>query len=121
LAGAAADVSATAVVGDPDLDLSATEGDSFLSGALGGIKPTQTQLGPGYYGNAQMYFGPFGDERPGMEFHTVFGCDNYLDGWFVIDQISYSAPEVLQSVTFRFEQRCDGEAAALHGQVHWSA
>jgi hypothetical protein len=120
LAGPTADVSASAEVGDPELHVYATQGDSYVSGSVAGIRPTQVQLGPGYYGNAQMYFGPFGDERPGLEFHTVFGCDNYVDGWYVIDQISYSAPDVLQSVTLRFEQRCDGETASLHGQVHWS-
>ena len=121
VAGPTADVSATAVSGDPDIYLSATQGDLYVSGGLGGIHPTQTELSPGYYGNAQMVPGQFGYQRPSLIVHTQFTCDNYLDGWFVIDEISYSAPAVLQSVTFRFEQRCDGEAASLHGQFHWSA
>jgi hypothetical protein len=115
------DVSATAVVGDPGIYVRATQGDLFVSGDLGGIHPTQDQLSPGYYGRVQMEPGQFGSQRPTLDIYTVFGCDKYLDGWFVIDEISYSAPAVLQSVTFRFEQRCDGEAASLHGQFHWSA
>ncbi len=122
LATPAADVSASVGPDYPELYVYATQGTSYVSGSLEGIEPTQVHLGPGYYGNAQRYFGVFGDVRPGIEFAANgHSCDNYLNGWYVIDEISYAAPGELQSVTLRFEQRCDGETASLHGQVHWSA
>ncbi|MGZ4718047.1 MAG: hypothetical protein ACXWCB_15275, partial [Acidimicrobiales bacterium] len=118
----AASVSASVGPDLPELSVYASQGPSYTSGSLAGIEPTRDRLTPGYYGNAQLPFGPFGRQRPGLEFAADGrSCENWLDGWYTIDQISYSAPGQLQSVTLRFEQRRDGETASLHGQVHWSA
>ncbi|MGZ4707379.1 MAG: hypothetical protein ACXWBN_01400 [Acidimicrobiales bacterium] len=42
-------------------------------------------------------------------------------GWFAVDHIAYAEDGSLSALDLRFEQRCDGETASLHGQVHWSA
>lgn len=44
---------------------------------------------------------------------------NALTGWFAIEQIGYTAG-VLTSLTLRFEQHCEGAAAALRGYVRWT-
>lgn len=40
------------------------------------------------------------------------------EGWFVVDDVVYVSGQ-LSSIDLRFEQRCDGSAAPLRGQIHW--
>lgn len=44
-------------------------------------------------------------------------CD--LSGWFAIDDITYDATRI-QSIRLRFEQRCEGDAGVLNGEIAWS-
>lgn len=83
--------------------------------AMSGI----SQLRPGYYGNLQRY--PFHNPtRGGLDwFGEGRGC-NTLAGWFVIDSVSF-VNSILTAIDLRFEQHCEGAAAALHGSIHWTA
>jgi hypothetical protein len=42
-----------------------------------------------------------------------------VNGWFVINSISYIA-DTVSAIDVTFEQRCGGTAAALRGRVRWS-
>ncbi len=77
-----------------------------------------TQLQPGYYDNLQRY--PFNNPvEGGLSWSgNGRGC-NTLTGWFVADNVTYSAG-VLTSIDLRFEQHCEGGTPALHGQIHWA-
>jgi hypothetical protein len=74
-----------------------------------------SQLQIGYYGSlagnnpARGIFAWGGDGR---------GCNHAGMGWFVVDDVSYTAGS-LSSVDLRFEQHCEGASPALHGKVHW--
>jgi Domain of unknown function DUF11 len=46
------------------------------------------------------------------------GCNTSL-GWFVIDSISYDAAG-LAAISLRFQQNCEGGAAALRGKIVWA-
>jgi len=46
------------------------------------------------------------------------GC-NTIKGWVAIDKIVLAGGAVT-SLDLRFEQHCEGGAAALHGQIHWT-
>ncbi len=80
---------------------------------------TLAQLQPGYYGNLQRY--PFNNPvRGGLNWSgNGRGC-NTLTGWFVVDSATYVQGN-LTALDLRFEQHCEGGAAALHGKVHWRA
>lgn len=43
-----------------------------------------------------------------------------LDGWFVVDSITYDGPDLI-AIELRFEQYCDGNMAALNGAIRWDA
>lgn len=47
------------------------------------------------------------------------GC-SAVTGWLAVDRAEYLV-NALTALDLRFEQRCDGAAGALHGQLHWSA
>lgn len=78
---------------------------------------TLSALEPGYYGNLQRYL-----------FHnpTIGGLDwsgegrgcNTLTGWFAIDSVTY-VNNTLSAINLRFEQHCEGGAAALRGKLRW--
>ena len=77
------------------------------------------QLQPGYYGDLRRY--PFHNPvKGGLSWYGEGRGCNTLRGWFVVDSISYSNGE-LTAFELRFEQRCDGGAAALHGKIRWLA
>jgi len=38
----------------------------------------------------------------------------------VVAAVTHAA-DVITSIGLRFEQRCDGNPSALHGQIHWTA
>jgi hypothetical protein len=78
---------------------------------------TLSQLQPGYYGGLQRY--PFHNPvRGGMDWSgNGRGC-NTLSGWFVVDKVSYALGE-MTAIDLRFEQHCEGGAAAQRGAIHW--
>jgi hypothetical protein len=90
------------------------DGDKVWHGAFEGMS-FQTRLEPGYYGDLQRY--PFHNEtKGGMDWSgDGRGC-NTLSGWFVVDSVTYDG-SVLTALELRFEQRCDGSEAALHGAI----
>lgn len=78
-----------------------------------------TQLQPGYYAGLQRY--PFHNPvKGGLNFSGEGRGCNTLNGWFVVDSVSYTAGS-LSAVDLRFEQHCEGAAPALRGQLHWVA
>jgi len=77
-----------------------------------------TDLQPGYYGN--LYGFPGNPAFGGLEWSGEGRGCNLPTGWFVIDRITYAGSEV-DSIEMRFEQHCEGVAAALHGYIRWSA
>jgi len=48
---------------------------------------------------------------------TGRGC-NTLTGWFVVDSVTYNEI-ALTAIDLRFEQHCEGDLPALHGEIHW--
>jgi hypothetical protein len=78
-----------------------------------------TQLQPGYYGGVHRY--PFGNPtKGGLSWSGEGRGCNVLDGWFVVDSVSY-AGGAMKSIDLRFEQVCEGSDPPLHGQIHWMA
>jgi hypothetical protein len=78
---------------------------------------TLSQLVPGYYGGMQRY--PFNNPlRGGMDWSGHGAGCNMLNGWFVVDKVSYAQGE-LTAIDLRFEQHCEGEEAAQRGVIHW--
>ena len=77
------------------------------------------RLQPGYYGDIGRY--PANNPATGGLYWSgeYRGC-NVVSGWFVVDAVTYDGITV-QSVDLRFEQHCEGVAAALHGKIHWDA
>lgn len=76
-------------------------------------------LQPGYYPNLERY--PFNNPaRGGLDWNGMGRGCNTLTGWFAVDAATYSGA-TLTSIDLRFEQHCDGQAAALHGAIHWHA
>jgi hypothetical protein len=79
---------------------------------------TVSQLQPGYYSVQQQ--GPYDNPtRSVLNWSTSNRSCNAFTGWFVVDAVAYQG-STLASIDLRFEQHCDGAAAAFHGQVHWS-
>lgn len=83
------------------------------------VPNTLSQLQTGYYSNLQRY--PFHDPAMGGLSWSGEGrgC-NVLTGWFAIDNVTYVGG-VLTAIDLRFEQHCENNSAALHGQIHWSS
>src|SRR5256885_2749618 len=77
------------------------------------------QLQPGYYADLQRW--PFHDPaKGGLNWSgDGRGC-NTLQGWFVVDNVTYTG-STLVSVDLRFEEHCEGGSPALHGAVHWTS
>lgn len=77
-----------------------------------------SQLQPGYYGNLQGY--PFHNVmRGGLSWNSPGRACNTLEGWFVVDRVSYSMGQ-LTAIDLRFEQYCGRDTAALRGVIHWA-
>jgi len=79
---------------------------------------TPGKLQPGYHGQARRAAGEAG--AAGLSWSGAGRSCGAAQGWFSIDQASYRGSELV-ALDLRFEQRCDGQKAALRGQVHWSA
>ncbi len=77
-----------------------------------------TKLEAGYYPDVIRWVG--NPATGGMDFDGEGRGCNELDGWFVIDEITYEG-DTLKSIDLRFEQHCEHVAAAMHGRVRWSA
>lgn len=93
-------------------------GDQDWSGEFK-LSGTGTKLAPGYYGDATRY--PFqATNASGVSWTGEGRGCNTVKGWIVIDKVTYSG-STLSAVDLRFEQRCEGGASALHGQIHWDA
>lgn len=77
------------------------------------------RLEVGYYGDLGRY--PFHNPvKGGLNwFGEGRGC-NTVSGWFVVDRVAYDG-ETLAAIDLRFEQRCEGSVASLHGEIHWDA
>lgn len=95
-----------------------TKGNYLWSGDFQGAGQLNP-LKPGYYGNARRY--PFqtpAEDAMAITHHALERACNQLNGWFIVDRIEYvgDKPAV---VDLRFEQHCEGQPPALHGQIHW--
>jgi hypothetical protein len=75
-----------------------------------------SRITPGYYANVQRYPG-INPTRPAMSWTSWQSCGS-ITGWYVVDKVTYSGG-LLAELDMRFEQRCDGHAAPLNGQIHW--
>jgi hypothetical protein len=75
-----------------------------------------TRLETGYYADLRRY--PFHNPAKGglSWYGEGRGC-NTLVGWFAVDRVTYTG-DSLTAIDLRFEQRCEGGTAALHGAIH---
>lgn len=76
-------------------------------------------LQPGSYPGAERY--PLNDPaEPGLSWTGQHRGCNTISGAFTIDAATYDAG-ILKSIDLRFEQHCEGNAAALRGTLHLTA
>ncbi|MFB3105615.1 MAG: hypothetical protein ACE1ZA_11940, partial [Pseudomonadales bacterium] len=76
-----------------------------------------TDLEAGYYGGLQRY--PFHNPvKGGLSWSGEGRGCNTLTGWFVVDSVTYNV-DALTAIDLRFEQHCEGDTPALHGEIHW--
>ena len=103
------------------VDASGTNLDVFISGdeSWGGYFRAMisiSRLEAGYYGE----LGADNPVRGGLNWSGEGRACGTLTGWFVVDSVSYDG-NTLTAIDLRFEQRCDGNAPALNGAIHWDA
>lgn len=80
---------------------------------------TATELKVGMYSDLDAYVPSASSTKPGLRWYGEGrGCST-SKGWFAIDSVTYAAG-VLKSIAIRFERRCDGATAALHGVVQFA-
>ena len=111
---ATATLRATSSSGLLSIDVS---GPATWHGDFKAMSTLTDKLLTGYYGDLGTY--PFHNPaKGGLDwFGQGRGC-NGVHRWFAIDQVKY-AGDSLEAVDLRFEQRCEGSTAALHGVIHW--
>lgn len=80
-----------------------------------GVMPARGRFEPGYYGE----LGTGSDLDKADVSWSADGVECAPSGWIVVDNATYDG-DTLSALDLRFEQRCGGSAAALHGQVHWA-
>jgi subtilisin family serine protease len=99
-----------------ELYLGASNGGPIVKGRLEAMAGA-AQLTPGYYDAVTTW--PGQDPAHGAMSWSVDArsCAS-LTGWFSVDDVVFIGGQV-EAVVFRFEQRCDGAAGALRGQVFW--
>jgi hypothetical protein len=104
-----------------------TNGLAINIGVHGNERWSGSFLLPAAAGNLQAgYFSgltraPFADQAiGGIEWGGEGRGCNMLTGWLAIDKLTLNAG-VVTAIDLRFEQHCEGGAAALRGQVHWVA
>lgn len=75
-------------------------------------------LQAGYFSNLSRAV--FNDPAPGALDWSgeARGCST-LNGWIAIDKIEFEGGAVT-ALDLRFEQHCEGQAAALRGQIRWT-
>ncbi len=92
-------------------------GDESWSGTLQPMY-TLSKLQPGYY--PQVIRAPYHNPtRGGLDWNGPGGGCNRLNGWFVIDSITYEN-DAISALDVRFEQHCEGAKPALRGKLHWT-
>lgn len=101
--------------------LSVSAEDTVTKLAMIGV--FQTMLG-----KTQLEVGYYHDLHGALEADPLFGaldvmlnlrrCGS-LSGWFAIDHVFYFQGH-LTAFDLRFEERCSGFVAPMHGQVHWT-
>jgi hypothetical protein len=92
-------------------------GDSDWMGTFEGMLSI-SRLEPGYYAELERSVTQ-NPAKAGFSWEGEgHGCEP-TNSWFVIDQIAYSADDVI-SIDLRFRQQCVGSDAALHGKLHWT-
>lgn len=92
------------------------EGNEIWSGELRAMYGA-TDLQPGYYPavHGSRFNNPV---KGGLSWTgTGRGCSKST-GWFVVDSVTVSNYSVT-ALDLRFEQHCEGRAAALRGVIHW--
>ena len=92
------------------------DGDEYWDGEFIAMNSI-SRLEVGYYGELRRasFHNP---AKGGMSWSGEGrGCNN-LDGWFVIDDVTYHGNEIT-AIDLRFEQHCAGNTPALYGQIHW--
>jgi len=108
-------LSVSALAGHVTVSVSGDEGwgaDFLLPGNL-------AQFQPGTFSNLTRY--PFNTAAAGgLNWSGEGRGCNTLVGSITVESATYSAGE-LKAVDFSFVQHCEGNAPALHGQVHWTA
>jgi hypothetical protein len=83
------------------------------------VPGASTRLEPGIYTGLTRW--PFQDASAGgLSWSGEGNGCNTLTGSFTVDKAVYIG-DVLKVVDLRFEQHCEGVAAALRGSLHWSA
>jgi hypothetical protein len=105
---------------DPDLHyLQVRMGSPQLWTGRFGPMTRLDQLELGYYGDLERY-GFNNPAKGGLDWSgDGRGC-NTLTGWFIVDSVVYTA-QAVTAIDLRFEQHCEGAAAALHGAIHYVA
>lgn len=99
------------------VSVSLNTGSSSAYGAFQGMR-SLANLKVGFYNNpVQNNLGS--PLLPGMGWYdNSLGCTSATAGWFAIDRVNY-ANGVVAGIALRFEQRCNGSSAALHGAIRW--
>jgi hypothetical protein len=93
-------------------------GDKYWTGDFQGMN-TLNRLKVGYYGDLDGY--PiYNPAKGGMAWSGDGRACNTLTGWFAVDSVTYDGASLV-AIDLRFEQHCEGAAAALHGEIHWDA
>lgn len=80
------------------------------------VMSSLTRLQPGYYGaiSGHRFQNP---TKGGLSFTGDGRSCNFIDGWFVVDSVTYSG-DTITALKARFEQVCDG-SGMLRGQLSW--
>jgi hypothetical protein len=100
------------------LELSVDDGNGTeWRGEFAGMSSLK-QLVRGYYAGLQRHSHE-DPARGGLEWKGSGRACHDLSGWFVLDKVSFAGNRVV-GLDLRFEQHCEGAAAALNGQIHWS-
>lgn len=100
--------------------LSVVATDTAAGYAMNGVFQTMislTQLKEGYYADVRAL--PQTDPLRGA-MSVALGartCESFA-GWFAIDRVFYFSG-ILTTLDMRFEERCAGFGAPMHGQIHW--
>jgi hypothetical protein len=71
----------------------------------------------GYYGGLQRW--PSNPLKGGLFFSGNGRACNTSTGWFAVDKVLYVGT-TMTALDLRFEQHCQGGAAAIRGAIHWT-